>query len=111
MFGSKLTRANQRAGVGKGRVLVVKQVVECRGRFHRAGVNDYTVSDGFLLSFSMCKRGFHDLLKFRLSFLLMSCGFISMCKPYVSAFSAETSALNAQTPGDYPKKTTMRHVI
>ena len=31
MFGSKLARADQ--GMGKGRVLVEKQVVEGRGRF------------------------------------------------------------------------------
>ena len=53
--------------MGKGRVLVEKQVVEgravlvVRGRFLGAGVNDYTVSDGFFLSLSMCKREFHDL--------------------------------------------------
>ena len=37
--------------MGKGRVLVEKQVVEGRGHFLGAGVNDYIVSDGFLLSF------------------------------------------------------------
>ena len=40
--------------MGKGRVL------EGRGRFLGAGVNDYLVSDGFRLSLSMCKRSFHD---------------------------------------------------
>ena len=48
--------------MGKGRVLVEKQVVDGRGHFLGAGVNDYLVSDVFLLSLSMCKRGFHDLL-------------------------------------------------
>ena len=77
--------------MGKGRVLVEKQVVEGRGRFLGAGINDYTVSDGFLLSLSMCRRGFHDLLSVRPSSLLI----IS---------STETSALKAQTLGDYPQK-------
>ena len=36
--------------MGKWRVSVEKQVVEGRGRFLGAGVNDYIVSDGFLLS-------------------------------------------------------------
>ena len=63
--------------MGKGRVLVQKQVVEGRGRSLGAGVNDCLVSDGFLLSLSMCKRGFHDLLKVRPSSLLMLCGCIS----------------------------------
>ena len=31
-----------------------------RGRFLGAGVNDYIVSDGFLLSLSMRKGGFHN---------------------------------------------------
>ena len=35
------------------------------------------VSDGFLLSLSMCKRGFHDLLRVRPYSLLMLCGCIS----------------------------------
>ena len=65
-----------------------------RDRFHGAGVNDYIVSDGFLLSLSMCKRGFHDLLRVRPSSLLME-----------RIESSETSALKAQTPGDYPKHT------
>ena len=42
-----------------------------------AVVNDYLVSDGFLLPLSMCKRGFHDLLKVRPSSLLMLCRCIS----------------------------------
>ena len=42
-----MTGANQREGVGKGRVLVEKQVVEGRDRFLGAGVNDYIVYDGF----------------------------------------------------------------
>ena len=33
MFGSKLPRDNQREGMGKGRVLVEKQVVEGRGLY------------------------------------------------------------------------------
>ena len=37
MFGSKLSRANQREGVGKGWALVEKQVVEGSGRFGREG--------------------------------------------------------------------------
>ena len=62
---------------------VEKQGMECRGRFgcqgpfFRAGVNDCVVSDSFLLSLSMRKRGFNDLLKARLSSLLMLCGCIS----------------------------------
>ena len=36
--------------MGKGRVLVEKQVVEGRGRFLGAGVRDYLVSDGSRLS-------------------------------------------------------------
>ena len=52
MFGSKLTRANQKEGMGKGRVLVEKQVVEGRGRFLGAGVNDWLFPDGFLISLS-----------------------------------------------------------
>ena len=63
--------------MGKGRVLVEKQVVEGRGRFLGTGVNDYIVSDGLLLSLSMGKRGFHDLLRVRSSSLLMLCGCIS----------------------------------
>ena len=66
MFGSNLIRSNQREGGWErsrwwraGAVLVV------RGRFLGAGVNAYVVSDGFLLSLSMCKRGFHDLLNVR----------------------------------------------
>ena len=54
-----------------GAVLVV------RGRFLGAGVNDYIVSDGFVLSLSVRKRGFHDLLRVRPSSLLMLCGCIS----------------------------------
>ena len=68
MFGSKLTRANQREGDGKG-VGSGREtggggqgLFLLSGCFVRAGVNDYIVSDGFLLSLSMCKRGFHDLL-------------------------------------------------
>ena len=57
--------------MGKGRVLVEKQVVEGRGRFLGAGVSDYIVSDGFLLSLSIYKRRFHDLLQVRPSSLLM----------------------------------------
>ena len=57
--------------MAKERVLVLKQVVEGRSRFLPAGVNDYIVSDGFLLSLSMCKRGFHDLLTVRPSSVLM----------------------------------------
>ena len=63
--------------MGKGRVLVKKQVVEVRGRFgcqgpfYLSGVNDYLFSDGFLLSLRMCKRGFHDLLRVRTSSVLM----------------------------------------
>ena len=34
----------------------------CQRQYFGAGVNDYVFSDGFLLSSSMCKRGFHDLL-------------------------------------------------
>ena len=71
---------------GRGRLGV-------RGRFQAAGVNDCVVSDGFLLSLSMCRRGFHDLLSVRPSSLLI----IS---------STETSALKAQTLGDYPQKKT-----
>ena len=48
-----------------------------RGRLLGAGVNDYRVSDGFLHSLSVCKRGFHDLLRIRPSSLLMLCGCIS----------------------------------
>ena len=60
-----------------GAVLVV------RGRFLIAGVNDYLVSDGFLHSLSMCKRGFHDLLTDRPSSLLMLCGrFSSSIRQY-----------------------------
>ena len=77
MFGSKLPRDNQREGMGKGRVLVERQVVEDRGRFLGAGVNEYIVPVGFLLSLSMCKRGFHDFLRVRPSSLLMLCGCIS----------------------------------
>ena len=47
------------------------------GRLLGAGVNDYIDSGDFLLSFSMCKRGFHDLLIVRPSSLLMLCGCIS----------------------------------
>ena len=69
--------------MGKERVFVEKQVVEgrsrfgCQGPFFGVGVNDYVVSHGFLLSLSMCKRGFHDLLGVRPSSLLMLCGCIS----------------------------------
>ena len=48
-----------------------------QGPFFGEGVNDYVVSDGFLLSLSMCKRGFHDLLRVRPSSVLMLCGCIS----------------------------------
>ena len=75
--GSKLTRANQRKGDGKGPGSAREAGGGGHGPFSRSGVNDYLVSDGFLLSLSMCKRGFHDLLKVRLSSLLMLCGFIS----------------------------------
>ena len=74
MFGSKLTRANQREGDGKGAGLGRKQVVEGRGRFGCQGPflgSSVKVSDGFRLSLSMCKRGLHDLLKVRSSSLLM----------------------------------------
>ena len=98
--------------MGKGWVLVQKQVVEGRGHFFRASVNDSIVSDGFLLSLSMCTRGFHDLLRVRPSSLLMLCG----CTSWVSLLcstpmkmewlvSSETSAIIAQMPGDYPKDT------
>ena len=69
--------------MGKGWVLVAKQVVEgrgllaVRGSFLGAGVNDYIVSDGFLLSLSMCKRGIHDLLRVRPSSLLMYIVFVT----------------------------------
>ena len=42
-----------------------------QGPFFGAGVNDYLVPDSFLLSLSVCKRGFHDLLRVRPSSLLM----------------------------------------
>ena len=57
-------------------------MVERRGRFVvkagflGAGVNDYLVSNGFRLSLSMSKGGFHDLLRVGPSFLLMLFGCI-----------------------------------
>ena len=57
--------------MGKGRVLVEKQVADGRGRFLGSGVNDHLVSDGSLPSLSMCKRGFHDLLRVRPSSLFI----------------------------------------
>ena len=39
--------------MGKGRVLVEKEMVEGRGHILGAGVNVYLVSDGFLLTVSM----------------------------------------------------------
>ena len=76
--GSKLTRANEREGglerAGSGR----ETGGGGQGPFSRSSVSDCLVSDGFLLSLSMCKRGFHDLLKVRLSSLLMLCGCIDI---------------------------------
>ena len=46
MFDSKLTRANQ--GMGKGRVLLEKQVVEGRGRFGCQKPQQANVSCSFL---------------------------------------------------------------
>jgi hypothetical protein len=63
-----------------------------RDRFLGASVNDYLVSDGFVLSLSMCKRGFClSLLR-------------STPMKMELLVSPETSALKAQTPGDYPKR-------
>ena len=67
MFGSKLTRANQREGDGKGAGRS-ETGVGGQGPFWLSGavfteqVYMTLVSDDFLLSLSMCKRGFHDLL-------------------------------------------------
>ena len=73
-----MTRANQREGDWKGAGLSREtgggEQVSLRlsgAVFHGAGVNDYLVSDVILLSLSMNKRVFHDLLKVRPSSLLM----------------------------------------
>ena len=57
--------------MGKGRILAEKTGVGGQGQFYQRGVNDYLVSGGFLLSLSMCKRVFHDLLRVRPFSLLM----------------------------------------
>ena len=69
----------------------------CQGPFFGAGVNDYFVSGGFLLSLRMCKRGFNDLLKVKPSSVLIICGCISsstaslMCRSMYPVFTARSS--------------------
>ena len=54
----------------------VKQNGSCQGGHGMAGQN-YCVVGGCLLSLSLCRRGFQDLLKVRPSSLLILCGCIS----------------------------------
>ena len=51
MFGSNLTRANQREGDGKGAGVGRETGGGGQEQFFGAGVNVYVVSDGFLLPF------------------------------------------------------------
>ena len=62
------------SGDGKGAGSGRETGDEGLGPFSQSSVNDYLVSDGFLLSLRMCKRGFQDLLKVRPSSLLMFVG-------------------------------------
>jgi len=89
-----------RRGDGEGRVTVKKQAVEgaktligvqwilCEGEIARRRIEEeepwdveikYCVSAGCLLSLSMCRRCFQDLLKFRPPSLFMLCECISSC--------------------------------
>ena len=81
------------------------------------------VAGGCLLSLSLCNSGFHDLLRDRLSSLLMLSGCISKynhSRMLLSYFTlqpmkmdliegSETSAILNQTPGNYPKES-LRYV-
>ena len=100
MFGWKLTRASQSDGDGKGAGLCSGTGGGGQGPFSLSRCK-WLVSDGFLHSLSMCKRGFHDLLKVRPS------SWVSLIRSTPTKttrlVSVETSALKAQTPGDHPK--------
>ena len=59
MFGSELTRVNQREGVGKGQVLVEKQMVEGRGRLTYTHQTLYPCYNPFVTSRIKIKNRHH----------------------------------------------------